>query len=73
LISFAAGTGVIEIVTALLDVGASPNFAPEGTPPPLAAAAGKAQVEVVRLLLERGALANGRDGKSWLPLAGADQ
>jgi ankyrin repeat protein len=30
-------------------------------------------LEVVRLLLDRGALPNGRDGKSWLPLASAAQ
>ena len=71
LISFAAGAGIVEIVAALLDAGASPNFAPDGTPPPLTAAAGEAQVEVVRLLLQRGALPDGRDGKSWLPLASA--
>lgn len=73
LISFAASTGILELVTALLDSGAPPNSVPDGTPPPLSAAAGEAQVEVVRLLLQRGALPNGRDGKSWLPLVGAVQ
>jgi ankyrin repeat protein len=73
LISFAAATGNVEVVTALLDAGADPDRAPEGTPPPLAAAAGEAQAEVVRLLLGRGASPNGADGKTWLPLAGAAQ
>jgi len=73
LISFAAATGIIDIVKALLDAGAPPNSVPDGTPPPLTAAAGEAQLEVVRLLLDRGALPNGRDGKSWLPLASAAQ
>lgn len=73
LISFAAATGIIDIVTALLDAGAPPDSVPEGTPPPLTAAAGEAQSEVVRLLLARGASPNGRDGKSWLPLASAVQ
>lgn len=73
LISFAAGTGIIDIVTALLDAGAPPNSVPDGTPPPLTAAAGEAQAEVARLLLQRGALPNGRDGKSWLPLVSAVQ
>jgi ankyrin repeat protein len=73
LISFAAATGIIEIVTALLDAGAPPNSVPDGTPPPLTAAAGEAQTEVVRLLLDRGALPNGSDGKSWLPLVSAAQ
>ena len=71
LISFAAATGITEIVVALLDAGAKPNSVPDGTPPPLTAAAGEAQLEVVRLLLERGALPNGKDGKSWLPLTTA--
>jgi hypothetical protein len=73
LISFAASTGILDIVTALLDAGAPPNSVPDGTPPPLSAAAGEAQVDVARLLLRRGALPNGRDGKSWLPLVGAAQ
>jgi hypothetical protein len=73
LISFAAATGIIEIVTALLDAGASPEVVPDGTPPPLTAAAGEARIEVARLLLQRGALPNGRDGKSWLPLVSALQ
>ena len=73
LISFAASTGILELVTALLDSGAPPNSVPDGTPPPLTAAASEAQVEVARLLLQRGALPNGRDGKSWLPLVGAVQ
>ena len=73
LIAFAAGTGIVDIVTALLDAGAPPNSVPDGTPPPLTAAAGEAQMEVVRLLLDRGALPNGSDGKSWLPLASAAQ
>ena len=68
LISFAAGTGVLEIVTALLDAGASPDFAPEGTPPPLSEAATEAQVDVMRLLLDRGASPDGTDGRIWLPL-----
>jgi ankyrin repeat protein len=73
LISFAASTGNVEIVTALLEAGASPNALPDGTPPPLTAAAGEAQVEIVRLLLQRGALPDGPDGKSWLALASALQ
>jgi len=73
LISFAAATGILEIVNALLDAGASPDFAPQGTPPPLPAAAGEAQIDVVRLLLDRGASPDGSDGRSWLPLAGAAQ
>ena len=73
LIAFAAGTGIVDIVTALLDAGAPVNSVPDGTPPPLTAAAGEAQIEVVRLLLERGAFPNGNDGKSWLPLASAAQ
>jgi hypothetical protein len=63
LISFAAATGIIDIVTALLDAGAPPNSVPDGTPPPLTAAAGEAQIDVVRLLLDRGAFPNGSDGK----------
>lgn len=73
LISFAAATGIIDIVAALLDAGAAPDTVPDGTPPPLTAAAGEAQIEVARLLLQRGALPNGRDGKSWLPLVSAVQ
>jgi hypothetical protein len=73
LISFAAGTGNIDIVTALLEAGTPTDAVPDGTPPPLTSAAGEAQIDVVRLLLDRGALPNGRDGKSWLPLASAAQ
>ena len=73
LLSFAAGTGIAEIVTALLDAGASPDFAPDGTPPPLSAAAAEAQADVVRLLLERGASPDGGGAKGWLPLASAAQ
>ena len=73
MICFAASTGIVEIVTALLDAGAVPNTVPDGTPPPLTAAAAEAEVDVVRLLLQRGALPDGRDGKSWLPLASAAQ
>lgn len=73
LIAFAASTGILELVAALLEAGAAPNTVPDGTPPPLTAAAGEAQVEVARLLLQHGALPNGRDGKSWLPLVSAVQ
>ena len=73
LICFAASTGIVEIVAALLDAGAAPNTVPNGTPPPLTAAAGEAQIDIVRLLLQRGALPDGRDGKTWLPLASAAQ
>lgn len=73
LISFAAGAGCTAIVGALLDVGASPNDAPEGTPPPLTEAAANGEVDVARLLLDRGARPDGSDGKSWLPLVAAAQ
>jgi hypothetical protein len=73
LVCFAAANGIVEILQALLDAGASPNSVPEGTPPPLTAAAAEAQIEAVQLLLDRGALPNGPDGKSWLPLASAAQ
>jgi len=71
LISHAAAHGAAEIVAALLDAGAEPDFALEGTPPPLTRAAAEAHVDVMRILLERGASPNGIDGKNRLPLAGA--
>jgi hypothetical protein len=71
LLSHAAGNGVAEIVAALLDAGAKPDFPNDGTPPPLHCAAEGAHVEVVRLLVERGASPNGHDGKTWPPLEAA--
>jgi ankyrin repeat protein len=70
-ISYAARHGVAGIVRALLDLGANPDFAPEGTPPPLFSAAEAAEMEIVRLLLERGAAPNGASGNGWLPLQAA--
>jgi hypothetical protein len=71
LICHAAGHGALEIVAALLDAGAQPDAADDGTAPALTRAAEEAHGDVVRLLLERGASPNGHDGKSWLPLVGA--
>lgn len=71
LLSFAAGMGQVEIVAALLDAGASPDAADDGTAPPLTRAAAEAELETVQLLLERGARPDWKDGKSWLPLAAA--
>ena len=71
LISHAAAHGAAEIVVALLDAGAEPDFALEGTSPPLTRAAAEAHVDVMRILLERGASPNGLDGKNRLPLAAA--
>jgi ankyrin repeat protein len=71
LISSAACLGVGEIVDALLQAGADPNFAPAGTPAPLYRAAEEGHADLVELLLAKGADPNGADGKSWLPLLGA--
>lgn len=71
LLCFAAGMGQCEIVASLLDVGASPDAADDGTAPPLTRAASEAELEVVQLLLARGARPDWKDGKSWLPLASA--
>jgi hypothetical protein len=71
LLSFAAGMGQVEIVEALLDAGASPEAADDGTAPPLTRAAAEAELDVVQCLLRRGARPDGKDGKSWLPLASA--
>ncbi len=71
LISSAAYLGVGEIIEALLNAGADPNFAPLGTPPPLYSAAEEGHADLVELLLAKGAGPNGDDGKSWLPLLGA--
>ncbi|KAF0243661.1 MAG: hypothetical protein FD180_3181 [Planctomycetota bacterium] len=70
-ISHAAATGATEIVKALLEAGAKPDFAPPGTPPPLYRASEEAHAACVRLLLDQGASPDGADGKSWLPLQGA--
>lgn len=71
LLSFAAGMGQVEIVAALLDAGASPDAADDGTAPPLTRAAAEAELETVRLLLDRRAWPDWKDGRSWLPLAAA--
>lgn len=71
LISYAALFGALEVVQAMLESGAEPDYAPPGTPPPLYNAAAGGHVEIVTLLLDRGASPNGADGKTWLPLVGA--
>lgn len=71
LLSFAAGMGQVEIVGALLDAGASPDAADDGTAPPLTRAAAEAELEVVQLLLDRGARPDWKNGRCWLPLAAA--
>ena len=63
--------GEVEIVMALLDAGAAPDAADDGTAPPLARAAAEAELEVMQGLLARGAKPDGVDGQSWLPLAAA--
>ena len=60
-----------EIVLEMLNTGASPDSASDGTPPALYRAAEAAEIDVFSRLLERGALPNGVDRKSWLPLLGA--
>ncbi|MGE3807299.1 MAG: ankyrin repeat domain-containing protein [Gemmataceae bacterium] len=58
-LKYAAREGHARVVAVLLEAGASPDFAPDGEPP-LVAAAGRAHVSIVHRLLEAGADVNGR-------------
>jgi len=80
-LSFAAGTGNIEVAKMLIAAGAPvnspakvqlykqyPDAAPIGFLSPLHAAARKGDADMVSLLLAAGADPNGRDGKGRTPL-----